>query len=71
MALTLLIAVSGYFTLGIAMIVKYARSGDDVGLYLGASNCAIGILGIFFGTQMVHAVVRRLNSDGHSQTVAQ
>ena len=65
-ALVLLVACSGDFTLGIVGMIKYAKIGDDVGFSVGVANTALGISGIFFGSQMIHAVVRRLIAEARN-----
>jgi len=65
-ALTLLIIWSIYATLGLTQMIKYAKTGDHFGFGLGAVNTALGIIGIFLGSQMLHAVVRRLIAEART-----
>jgi hypothetical protein len=55
-------AVLGGLYLGtaICMIIKYTRSGDQIGAGLGYCNAFASASQVFMGTQAVRAVVRRL-----------
>jgi uncharacterized membrane protein HdeD (DUF308 family) len=46
--------------MGIFQIIKYFKNHDSFYVYAGIWDITIGVFGIWSGSQMLHAVVRRL-----------
>ena len=59
-ALALLISSTVLCTIGALATIKYLKSGDDVGVWLGVANTLFGLVGTILGCQIIQAVVRRL-----------
>jgi len=50
------------FGVSICRIIKYAKSGDDAGLFVGLCGAFLSLASIVLFIQIVHAVVRRIRA---------
>lgn len=59
-AIALTVVSAFYCFAGLVLCLKYFQHHDNFYLFVGIFNTLLGILGIFQGAQVTHAVVRRL-----------
>jgi hypothetical protein len=54
--------------IGIFQIIKYAKDIDPFYLYAGICNVTIGTFSVWTGSQILHAVVRRLVAEARKES---
>jgi hypothetical protein len=60
--------VSFLFCIGIFQIIKYVTDHDSFYLYAGICNVTIGAFSVWTGSQILHAVVRRLVAEARTES---
>jgi len=51
-----------WFGVSICQVIKYARSGDNAGLFVGLCGIFLSLVGIVLFVKIGHAVVRRMRA---------
>jgi len=67
-AIAFTVVFAFYCCLGLFQFLKYFPHHDSVYLLVGPLDFLLGIIGIFHGAQVTHAVVRRLVANCRQQT---
>jgi hypothetical protein len=55
-----------YSCIGLFQLLKYFQHHDPFYLYAGPINILLGVAGVFQGTNLIHAVVRRLIAEART-----
>jgi hypothetical protein len=66
-AIALTVIFPSFAFIGFDQLLTYFRSDRSWLLFLGPLNLIAGIVGVFYGVHMIHAVVRRLVAEAEQR----